>query len=217
MVPVLLPIATQLFDVRTGFTGPARCGSGCTGLRYLRGNGFLGGSLFRLGVGAVPFLLPLLFQMAQRELAPEEDNGSLFVVATPPDYSSVDYVNYFLDQMVSTWKQIPEVSHSWQVNNPGTVFGGIELNWWPAKIAETAMFLVDHQANQRIINAVRQKMKAPEEKVFSNIRDLGNTSSSTIPLCLETILREGGKGRRRLGLTAFGGGFTFGGGIVDLV
>ncbi len=77
--------------------------------------------------------------------------------------------------------------------------------------------IVPHQANQRIINAVRQKMKAPEEKVFSNIRDLGNTSSSTIPLCLETILREGGKGRRRLGLTAFGGGFTFGGGIVDLV
>ena len=29
-------------------------------------------------------------------------------------------------------------------------FSGIELNWWPAKIAETAMFLVDHQANQRM-------------------------------------------------------------------
>lgn len=29
-------------------------------------------------------------------------------------------------------------------------FYGIELNWWPAKIAETAMFLVDHQANQRM-------------------------------------------------------------------
>lgn len=29
-------------------------------------------------------------------------------------------------------------------------FYGIELNWWPAKIAETAMFLVDHQCNQRM-------------------------------------------------------------------
>lgn len=29
-------------------------------------------------------------------------------------------------------------------------FAGIELNWWPAKIAETAMFLVDHQANRRM-------------------------------------------------------------------
>lgn len=29
-------------------------------------------------------------------------------------------------------------------------FHGIEINWWPAKIAETAMFLVDHQANRRL-------------------------------------------------------------------
>ena len=29
-------------------------------------------------------------------------------------------------------------------------FYGIELNWWPAKIAETAMFLVDHQANREL-------------------------------------------------------------------
>lgn len=33
-------------------------------------------------------------------------------------------------------------------------FYGIELNWWPAKIAETAMFLVDHQANQRMALAL---------------------------------------------------------------
>jgi len=90
--------------------------------------------------------LPLLFQMAQRELAPEEDNGSLFVVATPPDYSSVDYVNYFLDQMVSTWKQIPEVSHSWQVNNPGTVFGGIELKPWSERERSQKEIQTDLQA-----------------------------------------------------------------------
>lgn len=33
-------------------------------------------------------------------------------------------------------------------------FYGIELNWWPAKIAETAMFLVDHQANRELANRV---------------------------------------------------------------
>lgn len=77
--------------------------------------------------------------------------------------------------------------------------------------------IVPHQANQRIINAVRQKLKLTEDRVFSNIRDLGNTSSSTIPLCLETILREKRSGSRRLGMTAFGGGFTFGGGIIDLL
>jgi len=74
--------------------------------------------------------LPVLFGLAQKELAPEEDNGSLFIVATPPDYSSVDYVNYFLDEMVETWKKVPEVSHSWQVNDPNQVFGGVELVPW---------------------------------------------------------------------------------------
>ena len=35
-------------------------------------------------------------------------------------------------------------------------FYGFEINWWPAKIAETAMFLVDHQANQRLARAIGQ-------------------------------------------------------------
>ncbi len=74
--------------------------------------------------------LPVLFAIAQKELAPEEDNSSLFIVAQPPDYGSVDYVNYFLDEMVEVWKQVPEVSHSWQVNNPNSVFGGVELIPW---------------------------------------------------------------------------------------
>ncbi|MBE7195972.1 MAG: class I SAM-dependent DNA methyltransferase, partial [Gordonia polyisoprenivorans] len=38
-------------------------------------------------------------------------------------------------------------------------FHGIELNWWPAKIAETAMFLVDHQANRTLAHRIGQ---APE-------------------------------------------------------
>ena len=33
-------------------------------------------------------------------------------------------------------------------------FAGIEINWWPSKIAETAMFLVDHQANQRMASTL---------------------------------------------------------------
>lgn len=39
---------------------------------------------------------------------------------------------------------------TWELKVSPEQFGGIEINWWPAKIAETAMFLVDHQANQRM-------------------------------------------------------------------
>ena len=90
--------------------------------------------------------LPVLFTIAQKELAPEEDNGSLFVVAQPPDYGSVDYVNYFLDEMVRVWKQVPEVSHSWQVNNPGMVFGGIELVPWSERERSQKEIQADLQA-----------------------------------------------------------------------
>lgn len=80
---------------------------------------------------------------------------------------------------------------------------------------ERLKLIVPHQANQRIINAVRQRMKVPSEMVYSNIRHLGNTSSSTIPLCLAEIMgtRESGE---LIGMTAFGGGFTYAGGVIEV-
>ena len=83
--------------------------------------------LFALGV---LIALPLLMSVTQRELAPQEDSGGLYMVATPPDYANVEYVNHFLDQMVERILAIDGVSHIWQVNDPGRVFGGIELVPW---------------------------------------------------------------------------------------
>ncbi|TVR89227.1 MAG: transketolase [Spirochaetaceae bacterium] len=77
--------------------------------------------------------------------------------------------------------------------------------------------IVPHQANQRIINAVRQRVKAPKEKMYSNIEYSGNTSSSTIPLCLEEILSQSYKRDTTIGLAAFGGGFTFAGGLLEVL
>lgn len=75
---------------------------------------------------------------------------------------------------------------------------------------------VPHQANQRIINAIRQRMKVSSERMYSNIADNGNTSSSTIPLCLAELLprRNGGE---YWGMTAFGGGFTYGATIMRTI
>jgi 2-oxoisovalerate dehydrogenase E1 component len=72
---------------------------------------------------------------------------------------------------------------------------------------------VPHQANQRIINAIRQRMKVAPAKMYSNIADNGNTSSSTIPICLAELLPER-KSREFWGLTAFGGGFTYGATLI---
>jgi len=83
--------------------------------------------LFALAIFAS---LPVLYQLTQKELAPEEDSGNIFAIATPPDYGSLEYTTYFLDEMVEAWRSVPEVTHSWQVNEPTSVFGGIELLPW---------------------------------------------------------------------------------------
>lgn len=45
-------------------------------------------------------------------------------------------------------------------------------------------WVIPHQANQRIITAVTQRLEVPAEKVMVNIERYGNTSAGTLPLCL---------------------------------
>jgi 3-oxoacyl-[acyl-carrier-protein] synthase III len=74
-------------------------------------------------------------------------------------------------------------------------------------------FIVPHQANQRILTAMAQRAGVGMDKVMINIDKFGNTTAATIPLCLwqyESQLQPGD----RLILTAFGGGFTWGGAYV---
>ncbi|GIW94430.1 MAG: hypothetical protein KatS3mg110_2471 [Pirellulaceae bacterium] len=74
-------------------------------------------------------------------------------------------------------------------------------------------WVVPHQANQRILDAIASRIPV---RVYSNIGTYGNTSSTSIPLCLSELL-PGLEPGSRLGLCAFGGGFTFGAGIVQRV
>ncbi len=75
--------------------------------------------------------------------------------------------------------------------------------------AETIDWLVPHQANLRIIEAVSSRAGIPEEKVLVNIQHTGNTSAASIPLCLDEYKGKLKKGDKIL-LTAFGAGFTWG-------
>lgn len=72
-------------------------------------------------------------------------------------------------------------------------------------------YLVPHQANLRIIDAIGRRMGIPSEKVTVNIQKYGNTTAATIPLCLTEYYRDGRfKKGDKLILAAFGGGFTWG-------
>jgi 3-oxoacyl-[acyl-carrier-protein] synthase-3 len=76
-------------------------------------------------------------------------------------------------------------------------------------------WLVAHQANARILEAVARRLEWPEDKVIINIDHYGNTSSASIPLALYEAMNDG---RLQDGddvvLTAFGAGFAWGAGLV---
>lgn len=75
--------------------------------------------------------------------------------------------------------------------------------------SEDVAWLVPHQANLRIIDATRERMGLPKEKVMVNIDRYGNTTAATIPLCLYEWQDKLKKGDNII-LAAFGGGFTWG-------
>lgn len=72
-------------------------------------------------------------------------------------------------------------------------------------------WFVPHQANQRIIEAVAHILQYPMEKVISNVKYYGNTSSASIPIALNEAIEEGKiKRGDNLLFAAFGAGVTSG-------
>ncbi len=80
---------------------------------------------------------------------------------------------------------------------------------------EDVDIVVPHQANQRITDAVASRLGVPEEKMYSNISELGNTSSASIPIAMDECIQSGRiKEGSLVLLTAFGGGVTWGGTVI---
>ncbi len=74
---------------------------------------------------------------------------------------------------------------------------------------ESVDWLIPHQANLRIIEAVADRAHIDRNKVLVNIERYGNTSAASIPLCLDEYRDTLKKGDKMI-LTAFGAGFTWG-------
>mgnify|MGYP001167228115 CR=1 FL=1 len=74
---------------------------------------------------------------------------------------------------------------------------------------ENLTWLVPHQANLRIIEAVARRMGIKKEQVMINIEKYGNTTAATLPLCLHDWEPQLKKGDNII-LTTFGAGFTWG-------
>lgn len=72
-------------------------------------------------------------------------------------------------------------------------------------------WVIPHQANQRIINAVSKKVNIPQNKIISKIAFHGNTSAASIPLALDDAVKNGDiKNGNIIALQAIGGGLSWG-------
>lgn len=78
-------------------------------------------------------------------------------------------------------------------------------------------WVVPHQANARILEMVSRRYGVPMEKIFSNLDMVGNTSSASIPICLDQMRRDGIllPGQTAI-FVGFGGGLTYGAILIQM-
>jgi 3-oxoacyl-[acyl-carrier-protein] synthase-3 len=81
--------------------------------------------------------------------------------------------------------------------------------------AKDIALLIPHQANQRIIKAIQERLGLSGDKIYTNLDKYGNTSAGSIPLALDEAARNGRVHRNDLILfVAFGGGLTWASALV---
>jgi 3-oxoacyl-[acyl-carrier-protein] synthase-3 len=77
-------------------------------------------------------------------------------------------------------------------------------------------WLILHQANQRILDAVAERLDISTQKVISNVANYGNTSAASIPIALDEAVRQGKiKSNDIIATSGFGAGLTWGAAIFQ--
>ena len=117
-----------------------------------------------------------------------------------PSYFTVDHKMHYIYQEGRT-------VFKYAVSNMSQITATIAENNGLTK--DNIDWVIPHQANMRIIDAVASRLEVPMEKVMVNIQRYGNTSAGTLPLCLWDYEQHLKKGDNLI-FTAFGAGFTYG-------
>lgn len=76
-------------------------------------------------------------------------------------------------------------------------------------VLEDIDYIVSHQANKRILEKSSKTLKIPEEKFYSNIEKMGNTSSASVPLVLDEMNEKNMLKGKKIILIGFGAGLTW--------
>lgn len=170
----------------------------------------------------------------QRETSVLFGDGAGAVVATKGDNlrsihlttSSNRDVIYYKRKLESTpYEQTGVATHEPLVMRGREVFriavqsSNADLNYVMDKAdvnADNIQYFLLHQANMRILEAIRTKLDQPESKFPTNIERYGNTSSASIPILLDELSRAGKIDNGSfIALSAFGAGFVTGAAILQ--
>ena len=120
--------------------------------------------------------------------------------ACPPSYFTIDHRLHYLHQEGRT-------VFKFAVTNMSDASALVAERNGLTK--DNIAWVIPHQANVRIIEAVAHRLELPMEKVMLNIQRYGNTSAATLPLALWDYEQQLKKGDNLI-FTAFGAGFTWG-------
>jgi multidrug efflux pump len=94
-------------------------------------------------------LIPVFLKLSQSQLAPDEDQGIIFMMATAPQPTNLDYMNTYTDQFISIFKAFPEYYSSFQINGFNGVqtgVGGFLLKPWDERSRTQMELLPEVQA-----------------------------------------------------------------------
>ena len=140
--------------------------------------------------------------LATRLHADGKHNGLLYVDGGPSSTGTVGHVRM----------KGPEVFRHAVVNLAGVLR---EVLADQGLTAAGLDWVVPHQANQRILDATARKLGLPAEKVVVTVDQHANTSAASVPLALDTAVRDGRiKPGDLVMLEAMGGGFTWGASLI---
>ncbi|MCY1521064.1 Efflux pump membrane transporter BepE [compost metagenome] len=118
----------------------------------------------------VLLLIPVLLKFTQSELAPEEDQGIVFLMASAPQPTNLDYLNAYTDQFIEIFKSFPEYYSSFQINGFDGVqagIGGFLLKPWDER----------ERTQMELLHAVQAKLdQIPGLQIFGfNLPSLPGT------------------------------------------
>jgi 3-oxoacyl-[acyl-carrier-protein] synthase-3 len=236
----VFPNTACLLQARLGIHGPPaiQVEAACTGFIYALS---IADKFVRLGEAKCALVigaecLSRLVDWTDRGTCILFGDGAGAVVIGPSEQAGVlsthlhangEYADMLFYPTGPSRKHNPTVEQQEAIHMKGTEVFKMAVNTLATVIEETLSangleksaidWLVPHQANLRLIEAVARKLRLPMERVIVTVREHGNTSAASVPIALDCAIRDGRlKPGQLMILEAFGGGFTWGSALVRL-